>query len=439
MKRTIERTLHTWKTQKQRKPLLLRGARQVGKSYLIRHFGKKEFDKYLEVNLELYPEIHNFFQTQKPNEIIKNLTIFFNTPIDKDTLVFLDEIQECPSAISSLRYFYELTPEIPIISAGSLVDFVLDSSKVQVPVGRIQYLFLYPLNFIEYLEALGEIQVINLLESIKIKDTIPLAIHQKLLKLYKDYIYVGGMPEVISHYIENKNFPEVKRSQISLLQTYRDDFGKYANLPRHKYLQKVLSKAPALISKNLKYSAIDKETPSRDIKDALDMLVQAGIIQKIKAVTNPNLPLHYYSKDNHLKIAFLDVGLVVRSMFLEYTSIDLPNSLNVYSGVLTEQFVIQELTSYHSPFEKQEFFYWKRDKKGSSSEIDLLYVLDSEVFPIEIKSGKTGTLKSLQIYKKEYNPKLCIRYSENPLSYYDNILSIPLYMISQTNRLIREL
>lgn len=439
MNRAIEKHLVVWKNQSHRKPLLIRGARQVGKSFVVRQFGKKEFKRYLEVNLELHPEVHSFFDSSRPDEIKKNLSAFFNTPIEKDTLIFFDEVQECPKAISALRYFYELMPEIPIISAGSLVDFILDSSKVNVPVGRIQYIFMHPMSFREYLEALSEKPLLEIIQSVNLKERIHPTLHEKLLNIYKDYLYIGGMPEVMSHFLENRDYSEVKRKQISLLQTYRDDFGKYANLPRHKYLQKVFSKSPALIGKNLKYSAIDKETPSRDIKDALEMLVQAGIVQKIKATTTPALPLTYYMKENHLKVAYLDVGLVVRSMFLDYPSINAENPLNNYNGVLTEQFVVQEITSYNDPFEKRELFYWKRDKKGSSAEIDLLYVFESEVFPIEIKSGKTGSLKSLQIYKKEYNPKLSIRYSEHPLSFYDGILSIPLYLISETNRLIQTL
>jgi uncharacterized protein len=439
MRRKIESYLLAWKDSPHRKPLLLRGARQVGKSYLIRNFAQEHFPSFVEINLELHPQVHSFFESANPYDIIRNFSVYFNKPINKDTLIFFDEIQECPKAISALRYFYELAPELSVISAGSLVDFVLDSPRTQVPVGRIQYLFLYPMNFEEYLSALSEDILIEFIRNYKLKDRVEQAIHQKLLNLYKDYLYFGGMPEIVSKYIKSQNYSEVKRNQIALLQTYRDDFGKYANLPRHKYLQKVFSKAPGLIGKNLKYSAIDKDTPSREIKDALSMLIQAGVIQKIQAVTTPNLPLSFSIKENHFKVNFLDIGLVVRSMFLDYPNINADNHLNVYSGILTEQFVTQEILTLHDPFEKPEYYFWKRDKKGSSAEVDLLFQFQSSIIPIEIKSGKTGSLKSLQIYKKEYNPRLSLRYSEHPLSFYDQILSIPLYMISETNRLIQSL
>lgn len=438
MNRIAFKYLKVWKNSNPRKPLLVRGARQVGKSYTIREFGKREFTNFLEVNLELHPELHKIFEIPHPKEILKNLELYFNQKINSDTLLFFDEVQECPKAISSLRYFFELTPEIPIIACGSLVEFVLNTEKLSIPVGRIQYMFFYPMSFLEFLEAIGEVHVLEAIQTISISKTFHSVVHEKLLKLYKDYIYIGGMPEAVQNYINSKNFTVVKQIQTSLLQTFRDDFGKYANLPKHKYLYKVLYKAPALIGKNLKYSAIDKETPSRDIKDALEMLGAAGLIHKIKAVSTPQIPLSMFAKDKQFKIAMLDIGLAVRSIFLDYPPFEQINIAQTYLGLLSEQFVIQELFAYNDMFEKTEFYYWKRDKKGSSAEIDLLLNYKNKILPIEIKSGKTGTLKSLQIYNKEYKPKVALRFSEQPISYYEKILSIPFYLISQVRRLLDE-
>ncbi|MCB1177709.1 MAG: ATP-binding protein [Leptospiraceae bacterium] len=436
MKRRIYKNLLDWKNSKERKPLLIRGARQVGKSHLIKNFGKKNYKKFLEVNFELYPEVSNFFNSLNPEEIIKNLSIYFNQEITNGTLIFFDEIQECPQAITSLRYFYELKPELHVIGAGSLLEFVLNSSEINIPVGRIEYLFMYPLSFIEFLETLNENLLIELLQKAKSEKEINPVIHQKLLKLYRDYTYIGGMPEAMSNYTEERNYPQIKKIQTSLLQTYRDDFGKYSNLAKHKYLHKVFLKAPSLIGKIIKYSEIDRETPSRELKEALSLLEYAGLITRITSTTHPELPLSVYSKENQFKIHFLDIGLVIRAMLLEYTVVHSENIMGTYSGGLAEQFVLQELAAYNDPYEKREMYFWKRDKRGSSAEIDTLIVYNSIIIPVEVKSGKTGSLKSLQLYKKLYNPNICIRYSEHQLSFYDSILSIPLYMISETNRLL---
>lgn len=439
MRRLAEHYLKHWKNSPTRKPLLIRGARQVGKSYTIREFAKKEFPSFLEVNLELHPELHSIFETPNPQEILKNLSLYFNQTITPQTLLFIDEIQECPKAISSLRYFFELNPEIPVIACGSLVEFVLNSEKLNIPVGRIEYMFFYPMNFLEFLDALGEEQLKQEIQNFSINKNFHNVIHEKLIRLYKDYIYIGGMPEVVKNYINSKNFFLVKQIQTSLLQTFRDDFGKYANLPKHKYLQKVLFKAPALIGKNLKYSAIDRETPSRDLKEALEMLHYAGIIHKIKAISTPQIPLSIHAKDKQFKIAMLDIGIVVRSIFLDYPPFEQNKTTQTYLGLLSEQFVIQEILAHNDMFEKLELYYWKRDKKGSSAEIDLLFLYKNEIIPVEVKSGKTGSLKSLQLYLHEYNPKLAIRFSEQPLSYYNKILSIPFYAISETKRLLKEI
>jgi predicted AAA+ superfamily ATPase len=305
-----------------------------------------------------------------------------------------------------------------------------------MPVGRIQYLFMYPLSFIEFLEALKENLLLELIHTIHPEKKIESVLHQKLLKLYKDYIYIGGMPEPLSNYIEERNYSEIKKIQTSLLQTYRDDFGKYSNLAKHKYLHKVFHKVPTMIGKIIKYSEIDRETPSRELKEALSLLENAGLVTRITSTTTPELPLSLHSKETQFKFHFLDIGLVIRAMFLEYTVVHSENLLGTYSGGLAEQFALQEISANQEPYEKREMYFWKRDKRGSSAEVDTLYIHNSAVIPVEIKSGKTGSLKSLQLYKTLYNPKISIRYSEHSLSYYDGILSIPLYMISETNRFL---
>jgi uncharacterized protein len=429
-----------WKNSPYRKPLILRGARQVGKSYLIREFAKNEYKNSVEINLELQPELKTCFNTKDPYKILKNIQLVLNREIIVDrTILFIDEIQECPEAILTLRYFFELMPELHLIAAGSLLEFALNSEDFRSPVGRIEYLHLYPLNFEEFLDALGENLVLNFLHDVKLADEFANSLHEKLLDLYVSYLLVGGMPEAIKVYIETKNFMTVKKIQLSLLQTYRNDFSKYANHTKQKYLEKVFYHIPVVLGNKVKYANIDKDVPSRELKNAIDLLENAGVIHRILSTSKAQLPLSYYAKDNFYKLIFMDIGLVLKVTGLEETVLTSPNLLGVYEGGMAEQFVGQELIANCDPVEKAKLFNWERMKPSSTAEIDYLFVYRSNIYPIEVKAGKTGSLKSLQIYTKENQNSISIRYSKLPLSFHEGLLSIPLYMIAETERLIDEI
>ena len=440
MKRKLYLKLLEWRNSPYRKPLILRGARQVGKSFLVREFGKTEFSNFIEINFELQPELKNSFQEKKPQNILKKLELILNRKIESEnTILFLDEIQECPEAILSLRYFHEQMPTLAVIAAGSLLEFALNSEEYRSPVGRIQFLHLYPLSFQEFLNAMGETILLDFLHEVKFSDEFELAVHEKLLNLYKDYLIVGGMPEAVKVYTETKDFIKVKQIQLSLLQTYRNDFSKYAGKVKQKYLEKVFYSIHTMLGKKIRYSEIDRETPSRELKNAVELLDSAGVVNRIVGTNNTELPLSYYAKDNFYKLTFLDTGLSLKASGLEDTILTSPNILGVYEGGLAEQFVGQELLAESNPEERVKLFYWERFKRGSSAEIDYLYVNKSEVYPIEVKAGKTGSLKSLKLYKQEIQNQISIRYSKLPLSYYEGLLSIPLYMISETTRLLEEI
>ena len=437
MKRKLYPKLLEWRNSPYRKPLILRGARQVGKSFLVREFGKNEFSDYIEINFELQPELKNSFKDKKPERILKNLELYLNRKIElENTILFLDEIQECPEAILSLRYFHEQMPTLAVIAAGSLLEFALNSEEYRSPVGRIQFIHLHPLSFQEFLEAIGETIVLEFLHEVKFSDEFSSVVHEKLLNLYKDYLIVGGMPEAVKVYTETKNFSLVRQIQLSLLLTYRNDFSKYAGKVKQKYLEKVFYSIPTMLGKKIRYSEIDRETPSRELKQAVELLESAGVVNKVIGTNNTELPLSYHAKENFYKLIFLDTGLSLKASGLEETILTSPNILGVYEGGLAEQFVGQELIAYASPEERAKFFYWERFKRGSSAEIDYLLIYKSEVYPVEVKAGKTGSLKSLKLYKGEMQNQISIRYSKLPLSYYEGLLSIPLYLIAETERLL---
>ncbi len=439
MKRDMERELFSWKEHKDRLPLLLRGARQVGKSYIVEEFGKKAFKNIVVVNFEFRPELKQCFSTLDPSEIINKLQLLMGVTIEVETtLLFLDEIQECPNAIMALRYFKEKYNRLAVIGAGSLMEFTLNSPDFRMPVGRVQFIFLEPLSFGEFLTASGNERLRHYLRGIRLNSIFDDVVHQKLMDLLRIYLIVGGMPAVVKEYLENRNFLNCQRIQNSLLQTYRSDFGKYAKTSEHKYLQKVFNEAPRLVGSRVKYSNIDPDSKSRDIKQALNLLKLAGIIHPVYATVASGLPLGAQANETKFKLNFLDVGLMQNACGLQ-TELALTNDfIQINAGAVTEQFIGQELRAYFDSYLEHNLFFWARDKKSSSAEVDYVVVVDSLILPVEVKAGKTGTLKSLKLFIEEKDVSFGIRFSQEKLSLYDKVLTLPLYMAEQMRKLAQE-
>lgn len=438
MKRDITKELLLWKNRKERYPLIIRGPRQVGKSYIVESFAKDNFRNTVTVNFEFKPQLKECFKNLDPLDILNKLQLILDVQIDKNnTLLFLDEIQECPEAIMSLRYFKEKMPSLPVVGAGSLLEFALRSVDFKMPVGRIHFLYLEPLSFSEFLEASGSSQLREYLSSITIKDEIEEIVHHKLLELLRVYLVLGGMPAVLKDYFFNKDLMSCQNLQTSLLQTYRIDFAKYARTAQHKYLQRVFDSAPRLIGQRIKYSAIDSDTKSRDIKNALDLLIPAGVIKPVYMSSASGLPLGALVNEKKFKLNFIDVGLMQNTCGLQNDISMAKDFIQVNSGAVAEQFVGQELRAYSDRHQESKLFFWARDKKSSSAEVDYVINVGSDIFPLEVKSGKTGTLKSLKLFLKEKKSRFGIRVSQNKLSYANNVLSLPLYMIEQIPRVVR--
>jgi len=440
MRRDIEKELILWKAQKEKYPLIIRGARQVGKSYLVETFGKTHFQNNVVVNLEFQPQLKDCFKSLDPSEIINKLQLILGVQIKEDnTLLFLDEIQECPQAIMALRYFKEKMPKLPIIAAGSLLEFVMRSPDFKMPVGRVQFLYLEPMSFSEYLDAAGNQNLREFISDVKLTDSIDDVIHKKLLELLRIYIIVGGMPAALTEYLSSKDLMNCQRIQTALLQTYRSDFGKYAKISQHKYLQKVFDTAPRMAGQRIKYSNIDPDTRSRDLKNALNLLTLAGIVRPIYLTKASGLPLGAQINEQRFKINFLDVGLMQNSCGLQGRLSIEEDFMQINAGSVAEQFVGQELTAYSDRHQQVGLYFWAREKRGSMAEVDYVINIGSDIFPVEVKSGKEGRLKSLRMFIEEKKSRLGIRFSQDKLSYYDKILSIPLYMVEQLPRLAESL
>ena len=439
MKRDLEKDLFNWKESKDRLPLLLRGARQVGKSYIVEEFGKKAFKNVVIVNFEFRPELKQCFTTFDPIEIINKLQLLTGENIEVEkTLLFLDEVQECPNAIMALRYFKEKLTRLAVIGAGSLMEFALNSLDFKMPVGRIQFIYLEPLSFGEFLMASGNEQLRHYLGQLRLNSVFDGAVHKKLMDLLRTYLIIGGMPAVVKEYLESRNFLNCQRIQNSLLQTYQIDFGKYAKSSEHKYLQKVLDEAPRLVGDRIKYSNIDADSKSRDIKQALNLLKLTGIIYPVYATSASGLPLEAQVNEMKFKLNFLDVGLMQNACGLQ-TELTLTNDfIQINSGAVTEQFIGQELRAYADSYLKRGLFFWARDKKSSSAEVDYVVSVDALILPVEVKAGKTGTLKSLKLFMEEKKSLLGVRFSQEQLSWHDKVLTLPLYMAEQMKRLARE-
>lgn len=344
-------------------------------------------------------------------------------------MLFFDEIQECPKAITSLRYFHEEIPELHIIGAGSLLEFALKSEDVKVPVGRIQYLYMYPLSFAEFLDAAGENTLRKYISQLINIENITTALHDKLIGLVSKYNIIGGMPAVVSEYIENGNIVVCQKIHRSIIDTYTDDFGKYSKNTQIKYLRKVFYATATMVGQKFVYSHVDNSMKSRDLKNAVELLEQAGVVQRIKRTNGDGLPLEANVKDNFFKLLFLDVGLLHSINGIYKETISTKMIASIFNGAVAEQFVGQELLTIQNVHTKPALFYWAREAKNSSAEIDYLISHNAEIIPIEIKSGKSEKMVSLNMFIKKYKSKKGIRISQSKIAKKNNILSIPFYGI----------
>ena len=442
-----------WKMRARRKPLVIRGARQVGKSYLVAMFAEHNYSDFININFEKDQGIISLF-SGTPEKTIKLLELKYNKTIDiENTLLFLDEIQAAPEVFAKLRYFYEDLPGLHIIAAGSLLEFILEDHAFSMPVGRIEYLHLGPMSFEEFLAANGNTMLLDFIQSYSVSEDLPDSVHTDLLSLFKTYLIIGGMPEAILAFVETKSFHESEIVKESILGTYEDDFNKYSSRINHMHILNVFKKLPLIVGEKFKYVNIDRNERAQRIAKALHMLEMAKITYRVKHSSCDSVPLGSQVNDKKFKILFLDVGLMARACGM--SMIDIENSddlMMVNSGKLCEQFVGQHLLYSDKYYQKPDLFYWVREAKSSSAEVDYIISSGSNIIPVEVKAGKTGRLKSLHQFIKEKGVDSAVRINLAKPSVFQNsnklpggqsveyrLLSIPFYLIGQTRRMILEM
>jgi predicted AAA+ superfamily ATPase len=394
MKRLAEQNLLQWKDSPRRKPLILRGARQVGKTWLIEEFLAGYFDHFIKIDFEKNKDLHSIFdENLDPKRILNLLELATEKIVPGKTLLFLDEIQACPRAIMALRYFYEEIPELHLVTAGSLLEFAF--TEISVPVGRVQYLHIHPMSFCEYLTALGRQKMAGLIQ--ENPEQIPLPAHEQILKELKNYFFIGGMPECVKVWKETSSMITVADVQSEIIDSYRDDFSKYTPKADPTCLDAVLLNVAKSAGEQLKYTQLNDGHTGPSNRKAFNLLTQARIIHKIPSCNPSGLPLGATANPKKFKAAFLDIGLMQRLCRIPIdTEIKQKDLLAIYRGKLAEQFVAQEMLT------TDDLFYWSREKRGSNAEIDYLAVRNGSIYPIEVKSGAAGSLRSLHLMLKTY-------------------------------------
>ena len=444
--------LHEWLRSTDRKPLVIRGARQVGKTWLVRQLATKAKLQLIELNLEKQPELASLFTSNDPKQILLNLSAAYNLNIDtSQCLLFIDEIQATPELFSKLRWFAEDLPELAVIATGSLLDFILAEASFSVPVGRISYLYLEPLSFDEFLLAHDQKNLYNYLTAYDFNTTIPVALHNQLMTLFKEYLIIGGLPAAVANWINERSLSKVNQIHYDLLTTYREDFFKYHGRVLVTKLDEVMIAIPKMLGQKFVCSRINPTLSTSAVKHILDLLHKARICHPIVSCAANGVPLAAEVNEKFFKEIFLDVGLVCAALGLNYDQVNTVNDLTlVNNGAIAEQVTGQLLRTINSFYIEPSLYYWQRTEKNANAEVDYVIQHASQVIPIEVKAGSTGSLKSLHMLMGGKKLEKAIRVnsdipSKMPItvkgyggeSIHYTILSIPFYLISQIHRLLQ--
>ena len=436
-----------------RKPLLIRGARQTGKTTAIRMFAEERGLKLIELNMEKNWGFTALLQNNEPRKLIEAIEFELNCDIDPETtLLFFDEVQVTPSLLALLRYFYEETPEYAVVATGSLLEFALASPEFSLPVGRIEIYHMGPFSFEEFLLATDNNRAVDYIRNYRINDDVSDVFHEKLMKLVRLYSVVGGMPESIASFKESGSLRDVERIKAGIIETFILDFNKYGSKANPVLLKKIFNSLPRMQGRKVVYSNIDPHVRSKDLAPALDQLCLAKVVSKVFHSAANGVPLSAERNDRFFKPLLLDVGLLLTQLHLNPVDVEHVSDLNlVNDGSLAEQFIGQQLyymsPSYHDP----ESYYWAREKRGANAEVDYLWVDEhAQIVPVEVKSGKSGSLRSLQTIIQEKGFRLAIRFnSDFPSILEENrqtpkgiasyqLVSLPHYLVQQVNRIIAQ-
>lgn len=449
--------LQEWARRESRKPLVIRGARQVGKSTLVREFARKSGMPLVEINLERDPQMGQAFATNDPARILSTLTLMTGqTMAAGECLLFLDEIQAVPSALAALRYFYEEMPDLHVLAAGSLLELALGEKGFSMPVGRIEFLHLGPMDFEDFLVAIGRPHLAEHIRTFSLADGFPEALHAQYLDLLRQYWVVGGLPEAVSAYAataagQPRDFASVARVQQNMLATYRDDFAKYSHGRLKERMQLVFDRLPALVGRKFKYVAVSRDHRASELGDALGQLCMARVAWKVRRSAANGLPLGAEPDERHFKCLTMDVGMMCAALHLNTIDLGKENPVLVNDGAVAEQFVGQHLLASGKPYETPALHYWAREARNAAAEVDYVLPVGRHVVPVEIKAGTTGSLRSLHQFLAGKRCDFAVRLNGDvPSLLHDarrladgsavdyRLLSLPLYLAGQVRRLAAE-
>lgn len=427
MKRKIEKKLMEWKNRENHKPLIIDGARQVGKTYISFLFGKENYKNTIYFNFESSKELAKIFSRNLDTErIIEELAIFSgNTILKKDSLIIFDEIQACEEALTSLKYFYEENPDYDIIAIGSLLGVALNRNKYSFPVGKVEMIRMYPLDFEEFLWAMNEEKLATLIKEHYLTNK-EFSLHDRALEYYKKYLIVGGMPRIILDYLESENFDYVYASQKNLNDSYIADMAKYANPNDTIKIMNAFNSIPSQLAKENKkfqYKVIKTGARASEYELAIEWLLSSGVINRCVKLNEAKLPLKVYSDISSFKIYLADTGLLMSKFEIPARIILYGNdSFNEFKGALTENYVASSLS-----INEKSLYYFE---KAQSLELDFIYQDETgAIIPIEVKSSERTKSSSLNTFIKRYKPKYAIRISTKNFGFENNIKSVPLYAV----------
>lgn len=435
MKRDIYSKLLEWKASRRRKPLLMQGARQTGKTYILQKFGTQEYENCIYCNFEDDPELDHFFQRSlDPKRILSELSIYMRKDIqpEKDLLIF-DEIQASNRALNSLKYFQEQEKGYHIAAAGSLLGVKMSSSG-SFPVGKINFIYLYPMNFLEFLDAMGESRYRQLLEAVVSFSPITETFHKDLTRLLSQYNIVGGMPEAVKYYADTKDANEVRVIQQEIINSYVLDFAKHApvtDIPKLTMIWETIPKHLAKENKKFIFSAVKKGARGREYENALKWLEDSGLVLRVNATVTDRYPLKHYADNSCFKMYALDVGLLGAMARSPVDLLVKGNRLfNEYQGAFIENYAAQQIVSHFN----KPLYYWR--SRGGKAEIDFLFEFQGKVYPLEVKSGINTKSKSLKSYDTQFSPDKLGRTNLLNFKQDGKIFNLPLYAVSLLRRLI---
>lgn len=443
-RRNLLKELLIWKTRVDRKPLVIRGARQIGKTTLVQLFSK-EFDQTISLNLELAADRRNWEGEPSLDELLRNIEVSTGKKIiPGKTLLFIDEIQNEPKAIQSLRYFYEGKPQLHVIATGSLLEVALKKKGFSFPVGRVTFLYLHPLSFDEFLIAAGREELLQELAEIPRTMKISAALHSLAAQLFSEYLFLGGMPEVIRVYSEEKSYLPLSSLKEALLTSFEEDVPKYASSSQAPTLHFLIRQAPLFAGQRIQYENFGNSGyRSREMRQAFETLEQAMITQRVLGTTQTSPPLQPHPRVSP-KLLYLDVGLVAYRLGVEPQTLKAGDLNDLFRGTVAEQITGQELMAQNI-LRREPPSFWFRHEPGSTAEVDYCILIKGQAVPIEVKSGKTGRLRSLLQFMEQAPHPYAVRISSAPLQVDHlktptgksfRLLSLPFYLAFQLKKIL---